>query len=140
MLWCSAPWNQPTHGRSRHRYNKYALERLTGLVGGTELVLVEGRSKRSAEELVGKSDGNMRVVFAKTVGAAALLALTSTRSFAGFNKHTQLCWLSQAPAALLALTKHPQLCWLYQAPAALLALSSTRSFAGSIKHPQLCWL
>nr|XP_057902031.1 CDK5 regulatory subunit-associated protein 1 [Doryrhamphus excisus] len=33
------------------------------LVGSTQLVLVEGESKRSAKELCGRTDGNMRVIF-----------------------------------------------------------------------------
>ncbi|KAA0708006.1 CDK5 regulatory subunit-associated protein 1 [Triplophysa tibetana] len=35
------------------------------LVGSTELVLVEGESKRSSEELCGRSDGNVKVIFPK---------------------------------------------------------------------------
>ncbi|TMS19034.1 tRNA-2-methylthio-N(6)-dimethylallyladenosine synthase [Larimichthys crocea] len=35
------------------------------LVGGTELVLVEGESKRSAKDLCGRTDGNMKVIFPK---------------------------------------------------------------------------
>ncbi|CAN9512575.1 unnamed protein product [Ophioblennius macclurei] len=35
------------------------------LVGSTQLVLVEGESKRSAEDLCGRTDGNMKVVFPK---------------------------------------------------------------------------
>ncbi|XP_061641290.1 CDK5 regulatory subunit-associated protein 1 isoform X4 [Phyllopteryx taeniolatus] len=35
------------------------------LIDSTQLVLVEGESKRSAEELCGRTDGNMRVIFPK---------------------------------------------------------------------------
>ncbi|XP_040889036.1 CDK5 regulatory subunit-associated protein 1 [Toxotes jaculatrix] len=35
------------------------------LVGSTELVLVEGESKRSAKELCGRTGGNMKVIFPK---------------------------------------------------------------------------
>ncbi|XP_006784898.1 mitochondrial tRNA methylthiotransferase CDK5RAP1-like, partial [Neolamprologus brichardi] len=35
------------------------------LIGSTQLVLVEGESKRSAEDLCGRTDGNMKVIFAK---------------------------------------------------------------------------
>ncbi|KAK9529546.1 hypothetical protein VZT92_013630 [Zoarces viviparus] len=35
------------------------------LVGSTQLVLVEGDSKRSAEDLCGRTDGNMKVIFPK---------------------------------------------------------------------------
>uniref|UniRef100_A0A673H180 Mitochondrial tRNA methylthiotransferase CDK5RAP1 n=1 Tax=Sinocyclocheilus rhinocerous TaxID=307959 RepID=A0A673H180_9TELE len=36
------------------------------LLGSTQLVLVEGESKRSSEELCGRNDGNVKVVFPKT--------------------------------------------------------------------------
>ncbi|XP_016316590.1 CDK5 regulatory subunit-associated protein 1 isoform X1 [Sinocyclocheilus anshuiensis] len=36
------------------------------LTGSTQLVLVEGESKRSSEELCGRNDGNVKVVFPKT--------------------------------------------------------------------------
>uniref|UniRef100_A0A8C2BU60 Mitochondrial tRNA methylthiotransferase CDK5RAP1 n=1 Tax=Cyprinus carpio TaxID=7962 RepID=A0A8C2BU60_CYPCA len=36
------------------------------LIGSTQLVLVEGESKRSSEELCGRNDGNVKVVFPKT--------------------------------------------------------------------------
>uniref|UniRef100_A0A8C6UHG3 Mitochondrial tRNA methylthiotransferase CDK5RAP1 n=1 Tax=Neogobius melanostomus TaxID=47308 RepID=A0A8C6UHG3_9GOBI len=35
------------------------------LIGSTQLILVEGESKRSAEDLCGRTDGNMKVVFPK---------------------------------------------------------------------------
>ncbi|XP_058488490.1 CDK5 regulatory subunit-associated protein 1 [Solea solea] len=35
------------------------------LIGSTQLVLVEGDSKRSAEELCGRADGNLKVIFPK---------------------------------------------------------------------------
>ncbi|XP_029990111.1 mitochondrial tRNA methylthiotransferase CDK5RAP1 [Sphaeramia orbicularis] len=35
------------------------------LVGSTQLVLVEGESKRSANDLCGRTDGNMKVIFPK---------------------------------------------------------------------------
>lgn len=35
------------------------------LIGSTQLVLVEGESKRSAEDLCGRTDGNMKVIFQK---------------------------------------------------------------------------
>ncbi|XP_027859090.1 mitochondrial tRNA methylthiotransferase CDK5RAP1 isoform X1 [Xiphophorus couchianus] len=35
------------------------------VVGSTQLVLVEGESKRSAEDLCGRTDGNMKVIFPK---------------------------------------------------------------------------
>lgn len=35
------------------------------LIGSTQLVLVEGESKRSAEDLCGRTDGNMKVIFPK---------------------------------------------------------------------------
>ncbi|XP_061687504.1 CDK5 regulatory subunit-associated protein 1 [Syngnathoides biaculeatus] len=35
------------------------------LIGSTQLVLVEGESKRSAKELCGRTDGNMKVIFPK---------------------------------------------------------------------------
>ncbi|KAF7653037.1 hypothetical protein LDENG_00088100 [Lucifuga dentata] len=40
------------------------------LVGSTQLVLVEGQSKRRAEELCGRTDGNMKVIFPKEDVAA----------------------------------------------------------------------
>ncbi|XP_019734899.1 mitochondrial tRNA methylthiotransferase CDK5RAP1 [Hippocampus comes] len=40
------------------------------LVGSTQLVLVEGESKRSAKELCGRTDGNMRVIFPREDVAA----------------------------------------------------------------------
>ncbi|XP_061731573.1 CDK5 regulatory subunit-associated protein 1 isoform X2 [Nerophis ophidion] len=40
------------------------------LVGSTQLVLVEGESKRSAKELCGRTDGNMRVIFSREDVAA----------------------------------------------------------------------
>ncbi|XP_051528263.1 CDK5 regulatory subunit-associated protein 1 [Myxocyprinus asiaticus] len=36
------------------------------LIGSTQLVLVEGDSKRSSEELCGRNDGNVKVIFPKT--------------------------------------------------------------------------
>lgn len=36
------------------------------LIGNTQLVLVEGKSKRSSEELCGRNDGNVKVIFPKT--------------------------------------------------------------------------
>ncbi|GLD62144.1 CDK5 regulatory subunit-associated protein 1 [Lates japonicus] len=42
----------------------------TALIGSTELVLVEGESKRSAEDLCGRTDGNMKVIFPKQDVAA----------------------------------------------------------------------
>ncbi|XP_018537039.1 CDK5 regulatory subunit-associated protein 1 [Lates calcarifer] len=42
----------------------------TALIGSTELVLVEGESKRSAEDLCGRTDGNMKVIFPKEDVAA----------------------------------------------------------------------
>ncbi|XP_073682046.1 mitochondrial tRNA methylthiotransferase CDK5RAP1 [Garra rufa] len=36
------------------------------LIGSTQLVLVEGESKRSSEELCGRNDGNVKVIFPKT--------------------------------------------------------------------------
>lgn len=35
------------------------------LIGSTQLVLVEGESKRSAKDLCGRTDGNMKVIFPK---------------------------------------------------------------------------
>lgn len=35
------------------------------LIGSTQLVLVEGKSKRSAKDLCGRTDGNMKVIFPK---------------------------------------------------------------------------
>ncbi|XP_034538328.1 CDK5 regulatory subunit-associated protein 1 [Notolabrus celidotus] len=35
------------------------------LIGGTQLVLVEGESKRSSQDLCGRTDGNMKVIFPK---------------------------------------------------------------------------
>lgn len=37
----------------------------TALIGSTQLVLVEGESKRSAKDLCGRTDGNMKVIFPK---------------------------------------------------------------------------
>ncbi|XP_016531277.1 mitochondrial tRNA methylthiotransferase CDK5RAP1 isoform X2 [Poecilia formosa] len=37
----------------------------SAVVGSTQLVLVEGESKRSAEDLCGRTDGNMKVIFPK---------------------------------------------------------------------------
>lgn len=37
----------------------------TSLIGSTQLVLVEGESKRSVEDLCGRTDGNMKVIFPK---------------------------------------------------------------------------
>ncbi|KAM7006309.1 mitochondrial tRNA methylthiotransferase CDK5RAP1 [Tautogolabrus adspersus] len=37
----------------------------SALVGSTQLVLVEGESKRSAKDLCGRTDGNMKVIFPK---------------------------------------------------------------------------
>ncbi|XP_013856537.1 CDK5 regulatory subunit-associated protein 1 [Austrofundulus limnaeus] len=35
------------------------------LIGSTQLVLIEGESKRSAEDLCGRTDGNIKVIFSK---------------------------------------------------------------------------
>ncbi|XP_070814631.1 mitochondrial tRNA methylthiotransferase CDK5RAP1 [Chaetodon trifascialis] len=35
------------------------------LIGGTQLVLVEGESKRSAKDMCGRTDGNIKVIFPK---------------------------------------------------------------------------
>ncbi|XP_004068980.1 CDK5 regulatory subunit-associated protein 1 isoform X1 [Oryzias latipes] len=46
-------------------FRQEALRVNAALIGSSQLVLVEGESKRSAEELCGRTDGNMRVVFPK---------------------------------------------------------------------------
>ncbi|XP_028261847.1 mitochondrial tRNA methylthiotransferase CDK5RAP1 [Parambassis ranga] len=37
----------------------------TALIGSTQLILVEGESKRSEEDMCGRTDGNMKVIFPK---------------------------------------------------------------------------
>lgn len=44
-------------------FREEALKVNAALVGSEQLVLVEGESKRSAEDLCGRTDGNMKVVF-----------------------------------------------------------------------------
>uniref|UniRef100_A0A672FFN6 Mitochondrial tRNA methylthiotransferase CDK5RAP1 n=1 Tax=Salarias fasciatus TaxID=181472 RepID=A0A672FFN6_SALFA len=46
-------------------FREEALKVNAALVGSTQLVLVEGDSKRSAEDLCGRTDGNMKVIFPK---------------------------------------------------------------------------
>nr|XP_046240774.1 CDK5 regulatory subunit-associated protein 1 [Scatophagus argus] len=43
------------------------------LIGSTQLVLVEGESRRSAQELCGRTDGNMKVIFPKEDVAVQLV-------------------------------------------------------------------
>ncbi|XP_070758062.1 mitochondrial tRNA methylthiotransferase CDK5RAP1 [Enoplosus armatus] len=53
------------------------------LVGSTQLVLVEGESKRSAEDLCGRTDGNMKVIFPKEDVAVQPAESNTTRVSAG---------------------------------------------------------
>ncbi|KAM9759919.1 mitochondrial tRNA methylthiotransferase CDK5RAP1 isoform 2-T2 [Menidia menidia] len=46
-------------------FREEALRVNAALVGSRQLVLVEGESKRSAKELCGRTDGNMKVIFPK---------------------------------------------------------------------------
>ncbi|XP_041837584.1 CDK5 regulatory subunit-associated protein 1 [Melanotaenia boesemani] len=46
-------------------FREEALRVNAALIGSTQLVLVEGESKRSAEDLCGRTDGNMKVIFPK---------------------------------------------------------------------------
>ncbi|KAM9813802.1 mitochondrial tRNA methylthiotransferase CDK5RAP1 [Neosynchiropus ocellatus] len=56
------------------------------LIGSTQLILVEGESKRSSRDLCGRTDGNMKVIFPKedgeSVGAGdyALVKIVSANS------------------------------------------------------------
>ncbi|XP_053723753.1 CDK5 regulatory subunit-associated protein 1 isoform X2 [Synchiropus splendidus] len=56
------------------------------LIGSTQLILVEGESKRSSKDLCGRTDGNMKVIFPKedgeSVGAGdyALVKIVSANS------------------------------------------------------------
>ncbi|NWX26910.1 CK5P1 protein, partial [Notiomystis cincta] len=47
-------------------FREEAARANTALVGQTQLVLVEGPSKRSASELCGRNDGNIKVIFPDT--------------------------------------------------------------------------
>ncbi|XP_037347120.2 CDK5 regulatory subunit-associated protein 1 [Pungitius pungitius] len=53
------------------------------LIGSTQLVLVEGESKRSAEDLCGRTDGNMKVIFPKEDVAVQPSALDTASVHAG---------------------------------------------------------
>ncbi|XP_066558660.1 mitochondrial tRNA methylthiotransferase CDK5RAP1 [Amia ocellicauda] len=44
-------------------FREGALRVNSGLIGSTQLVLVEGESKRSAADLCGRNDGNVKVIF-----------------------------------------------------------------------------
>uniref|UniRef100_A0A8D3BYC7 Mitochondrial tRNA methylthiotransferase CDK5RAP1 n=1 Tax=Scophthalmus maximus TaxID=52904 RepID=A0A8D3BYC7_SCOMX len=46
-------------------FRKEATRVNAALVGSTQLVLVEGESKRSAEDLCGRAEGNVKVIFPK---------------------------------------------------------------------------
>uniref|UniRef100_A0A667YK92 Mitochondrial tRNA methylthiotransferase CDK5RAP1 n=1 Tax=Myripristis murdjan TaxID=586833 RepID=A0A667YK92_9TELE len=46
-------------------FREEALKVNASLIGSTQLVLVEGESKRSASDLCGRSDGNVKVIFPK---------------------------------------------------------------------------
>ncbi|XP_024126052.1 CDK5 regulatory subunit-associated protein 1 isoform X1 [Oryzias melastigma] len=46
-------------------FRQEALKVNAALIGSSQLVLVEGESKRSTEELCGRTDGNMKVIFPK---------------------------------------------------------------------------
>uniref|UniRef100_A0A7N8XRP4 Mitochondrial tRNA methylthiotransferase CDK5RAP1 n=1 Tax=Mastacembelus armatus TaxID=205130 RepID=A0A7N8XRP4_9TELE len=46
-------------------FREEAVRVNTALIGSTQLVLVEGESKRSAKDLCGRTDGNMKVIFPK---------------------------------------------------------------------------
>ncbi|XP_029357585.1 mitochondrial tRNA methylthiotransferase CDK5RAP1 [Echeneis naucrates] len=50
------------------------------LIGSTQLVLVEGESKRSFQDLCGRTDGNMRVIFPKE-NAESNMALISAGDY-----------------------------------------------------------
>ncbi|CAL8356710.1 unnamed protein product [Gadus morhua 'NCC'] len=49
--------------RSSFAFREEAAKVKSALVGTTQLVLVEGASKRSAQDLCGRSDGNVKVIF-----------------------------------------------------------------------------
>uniref|UniRef100_A0AAQ6A090 Mitochondrial tRNA methylthiotransferase CDK5RAP1 n=1 Tax=Amphiprion ocellaris TaxID=80972 RepID=A0AAQ6A090_AMPOC len=51
-------------------FREEAVKVNSGLIGSTQLILVEGESKRSAEDLCGRTDGNMKVIFPKEDVAA----------------------------------------------------------------------
>ncbi|XP_040060423.2 mitochondrial tRNA methylthiotransferase CDK5RAP1 [Gasterosteus aculeatus] len=53
------------------------------LIGSTQLVLVEGESKRSAKDLCGRTDGNMKVIFPKEDVAVQPSALDTASVHAG---------------------------------------------------------
>lgn len=53
------------------------------LIGSTQLVLVEGESKRSAEDLCGRTEGNMKVIFPKEDVPAGGAGLSSAPIKAG---------------------------------------------------------
>lgn len=46
-------------------FREEAVRVNAALIGSTQLVLVEGESKRSAQDLCGRTDGNMKVIFPK---------------------------------------------------------------------------
>ncbi|XP_040015636.1 CDK5 regulatory subunit-associated protein 1 [Xiphias gladius] len=53
-----------------HVFRAEAAKVNAALIGSTQLVLVEGESKRSAKDLCGRTDGNMKVIFPKEDVAA----------------------------------------------------------------------
>ncbi|XP_046881628.1 CDK5 regulatory subunit-associated protein 1 [Hypomesus transpacificus] len=44
-------------------FREEAVKVNTALIGSTQLILVEGESKRSAQDLCGRNDGNLKVIF-----------------------------------------------------------------------------
>lgn len=85
----------------------------SALLGSTQLVLVEGESKRSAQDLCGRSDGNVKVIFPREEGRAGaldsglaaikagdyvLVKILSTNSQSLRGRALSLCSLSDSPA------------------------------------------
>jgi MiaB/RimO family radical SAM methylthiotransferase len=47
-------------------FRKYMLQKLGSQVGTTQLVLIDGTSRKSSSDLIGRTDGNMKVLFANS--------------------------------------------------------------------------
>ncbi|XP_077459055.1 mitochondrial tRNA methylthiotransferase CDK5RAP1 [Stigmatopora argus] len=64
-------------------FRKEAARVNATLIGSTQLVLVEGESKRSAKELCGRTDSNMRVIFPRKDDAVPSVESNMTSIMAG---------------------------------------------------------
>ncbi|KAL6111331.1 cdk5rap1 [Pungitius sinensis] len=110
------------------------------LIGSTQLVLVEGESKRSAKDLCGRTEGNMKVIFPKEDVAVQPSALDTASVHAG--DYVLVKILSSSSQSLRgralrhsSLSDTPKDCKLLPRPrlADLVTSEATRTLAPSLQ-------